>query len=288
MAFGFKKKNASYENESNIYKLISNIAVIGIFVSIAILVLGIAKIFKLNSFILGLIATIAIISIACWLVLPWIKRLTDGKNKNVAIVFISLIALCAVLWIISVYMIIHIYREAKAGGETISSLVSTLKFVKVTLIISLQFLMASLIAETVMRYKNRMIVFQAITYASNLYFDFFVTFFLCCLSVNLEDGLKVSDNIKLLGNKFAIVLFVLAIIYMIISNAIIKKQEEKRVARAMHQNYDIDGEKKAEPESVVQENSVEQRLESLKNMLDKNLITQEEYDKKREEILKDM
>lgn len=288
MAFGFKKKNASYENESNIYKLISNIAVIGIFVSIAILVLGIAKIFKLNSFILGLIATIAIISIACWLVLPWVKRLTDGKNKNVAIVFISLIALCAVLWIISVYMIIHIYREAKAGGETISSLVSTLKFVKVTLIISLQFLMASLIAETVMRYKNRMIVFQAITYASNLYFDFFVTFFLCCLSVNLEDGLKVSDNIKLLGNKFVIVLFVLAIIYMIISNAIIKKQEEKRVARAMHQNYDIDGEKKAEPESVVQENSVEQRLESLKNMLDKNLITQEEYDKKREEILKDM
>lgn len=288
MAFGFKKKNASYENESNIYKLISNIAVIGIFVSIAILVLGIAKIFKLNSFILGLIATIAIISIACWLVLPWIKRLTDGKNKNVAIVFISLIALCAVLWIISVYMIIHIYREAKAGGETISSLVSTLKFVKVTLIISLQFLMASLIAETVMRYKNRMIVFQAITYASNLYFDFFVTFFLCCLSVNLEDGLKVSDNIKLLGNKFAIVLFVLAIIYMIISNAIIKKQEEKRVARAMHQNYDIDGEKKAEPESVVQENSAEQRLESLKSMLDKNLITQEEYDKKREEILKDM
>lgn len=288
MAFGLKKKNASYENESNIYKLISNIAVIGIFVSIAILVLGIAKIFKLNSFILGLIATIAIISIACWLVLPWIKRLTDGKNKNVAIVFISLIALCAVLWIISVYMIIHIYREAKAGGETISSLVSTLKFVKVTLIISLQFLMASLIAETVMRYKNRMIVFQAITYASNLYFDFFVTFFLCCLSVTLEDGLKVSDNIKFLGNKFAIVLFVLAIIYMIISNAIIKKQEEKRVARAMHQNYDIDGEKKAEPESAVQENSAEQRLESLKNMLDKNLITQEEYDKKREEILKDM
>lgn len=288
MAFGLKKKNASYENESNIYKLISNIAVVGIFVSIAILVLGIAKIFKLNSFVFGLIATIAIISIACWLVLPWVKRLSDSKNKNVSLVFISLIALCAVLWIISVYMIIHIYREAKSGGETISSLVNTLKFVKVTLIISLQFLIASLIAETVMRYKNRMIVFQAITYASNLYFDFFVTFFLCCLSVTLEDGLEVSDKIKFLGNKFVIVLFVLAIIYMIISNAIIKKQEEKRVARAVHQNYNIDGDKKVEPESVVQENSAEQKLESLKNLLDKNLITQEEYDKKREEILKDM
>lgn len=287
MAFGVKKK-ISQENENNIYKLISNIAIIGIFVSVAILVLGISKIFKFNSFVFGIVATIAIISIACWLVLPWIKRLGDEKYKKISLVFISLIVICAVLWIISVYMIIHIYIEVKADKNTVSSLVRTLKFVKVTLIISLQFLMASLIAETIMRYKNRMIVFQIITYASNLYFDFFITFILCCMSVNAENGIKFSDNVKLVTNKFAIVLFVLAVIYMIISNAIVKKQEEKRVARAMNQNYNLEGDKKIDGETVAQENSPEQRLELLKNMFDKNLITQEEYDKKREEILKDM
>lgn len=43
-----------------------------------------------------------------------------------------------------------------------------------------------------------------------------------------------------------------------------------------------------EPEEPVQSNDVESRLKNLKSLLDKNLISKEEYDKKTDEILKDL
>ncbi len=280
------------DNENRLYKLVSNIAVIGIFTSIAILVLGIFKIFTMTSFIFGIVATIAVISIACFLILPWVRRFGNGENKTISLVFMGLILVCAILWLVCIYMFIGIYNKAKVDGFDSKSLLNSLNFVKITLVISLQFLMASLIAETVIRYKSKMIIFQAITYLSNLFFDFYITFFLCCLSIS-GDGIDLSDKVKILGNKVMLVLFIISIIYMAVSNAIMKKQEAKRMELAVQSGFNIDGTKKQtqpkQTEEVVEEvKKPEEKLESLKNMLDKNLITQEEYDKKREEILKDM
>ncbi|MBQ4542267.1 MAG: SHOCT domain-containing protein [Clostridia bacterium] len=245
----------------------------------------------MNSFIFGVVATIAVLSIACFLLLPWVRRFGKGENKKISLVFMSLIIACAVLWLVCVYMFIGIYNKSKVDGFDAKSLVTPLNFVKATLIISMQFLMASLVAETVIRYRKKMIVFQAITYLSNLFFDFYITFFLGCLSITSK-GMALSSKAKILGNKFMVVMFVISILYMAISSAIMKKQEAKRFTLAVQDNYDIDGQKRSkdqkteEVQPVVQ--SPEEKLESLKNMLDKNLITQEEYDKKREEILKDM
>lgn len=306
-----RKKEKDIQNgdeENGLYKLVSNIAVIGVFASVAVLVLGIFKIFKMNSFIFGIVATIAVLSIACFLLLPWVRRFGNGESKKIALVFMALILACAILWLICVYMFIGIYNKSKIDGFELKSLVPPLNFVKITLIISLQFLMASLVAETVIRYKKKMIVFQAITYLSNFFFDFYITFFLGCLSITTE-GLDLSSKAKILGNKFMVVMFVISIIYMAISSAIMKKQEAKRLVLAARDNYNIDGTRKSEKQRTVKEilgdkaekqveenqeaevqvsQKPEEKLESLKNMLDKNLITQEEYDKKREEILKDM
>ena len=302
-----RKKEKDIQNgddENRLYKLVSNIAIIGVFASVAILVLGIFKIFKMNSFIFGIVATIAVLSIACFLLLPWVRRLGNGESKKVALVFMALIIACAILWLICVYMFIGIYNKSKIEGFESKSLVTPLNFVKVTLIISLQFLMASLVAETIIRYKKKMIVFQAITYLSNLFFDFYITFFLGCLSIT-NKGMALSSKAKILGNKFMVVMFVISILYMAISSAIMKKQEEKRLVMAAHDSYNIDGTRKTEKQRTVKEmlgdkaesadveaevvsQKPEEKLESLKNMLDKNLITQEEYDKKREEILKDI
>ena len=306
-----KKKVKEIENgdsENRLYRLVSNIAIIGLFSSVALLVLGIFKIFKMNSFIFGIVAIIAVLSIACFLVLPWVRRLGNGENTKVSLVFVALILVCAIMWIVCVYMFIKIYDKSKIDGFELKSLVAPLNFVKTTLVISFQFFMASLIAETIIRYKNKMIIFQAITYISNLFFDFYITFFLCCLSIT-NDGLDLSEKAKILGEKTMIVAFVISILYIAISNAIMKKQEAKRFAMAVQDNYSIDGKRKTERQKTVkemlgekQENPAEEepvvevqvnqkpeeKLESLKIMLDKNLITQEEYDKKREEILKDV
>lgn len=289
-----KKQEKDIQNgdeDNRLYKLVSNIAIIGVFVSVAILVLGIFKIFEMNSFIFGIVATIAVLSIACFLLLPWVRRFGKGENKKISLVFMALIIACAVLWLVCVYMFIGIYNKSKVDGFDAKSLVTPLNFVKATLIISMQFLMASLVAETVIRYRKKMIVFQAITYLSNLFFDFYITFFLGCLSISNE-GMALSDKAKVLGNKFMVVMFVISIIYMAISSAIMKKQEVKRFTLAVQDNYDMDGQRRSKDEKTEEVQpavqSPEEKLESLKNMLDKNLISQEEYDKKREEILKDM
>ena len=74
------------------------------------------------------------------------------------------------------------------------------------------------------------------------------------------------------------VLFFLSIIYMLLSSKIMKSVDERRVSLANNkENLETTNQQK--PES---------RLEKLQSMLDNKLITQEEFDKKRKEILKDL
>lgn len=280
------KQNKNLEEQSKLYRLVSNISIFGVFIAVGLLVLGIFKIFTMNTFMFGVISTIAIISISCLLILPWIRIFEKGEQKKVAIIFMIFVLVCTVLWLISVYMGIGIYQKAKAGTDGKSSLINTLRFVKITLIVSLQFLMSSLIASTVIKYRNKMVIFQGITYLSNVFFDFYVTCFLLCLSISSDKGLEISEKIKFLGNKFIVVMFILSIIYMAISSKVMQSVEERRFKHVVEDNYNIDG--TARIEKPEQNNSLEEKLEALKNMFDKNLISQEDYDKKREEILKDM
>lgn len=285
-----RRKNRDFQNgekPSGLYRLVTNISIISVFVAVGLIVISVAGIIKMNTFLFGLIATIAIVSIACLLLLPWVRVYEKGEHKMIAIVFLVLIALCALLWLIAVYMGIGIYVKIRDNISADETGLATLKFVKVTLIISLQLLVASLIAGTIIRYKSKMLVFQIITYLSNLFFDIYVTCFLLCLSIVPEKGLQISKNIKLLGNKIALTLFILSILYMIISSKVMQVIESRRFRNAVEDNYEIDGSEKVQESAKTQE-SAEQKLESLKNMLDKNLISQEEYDKKKAEILNDM
>ncbi len=280
-----QKARMEGEKQGKLYRLVTNISIFGVFIAIALVVLGFAKIIKLNYFMFGVIATIAIISIACLLLLPWVRWYEKRENKTIPIVFIIFVAVCAVLWLICVYMGIGLYRKAVADTAESGSIYSMLKFVKIVLIVSFQLLIASMIANTVMRYGKKMIAFQAITYASNLFFDFYITYLLACVTIN-NDGFAIDEGIKLLGNKIMIVLVILSFLYMIISSKIMQNIEERRFKNAVEDSYDIDGEARKEVSQT--EDGVEARLEKLKNMLDKNLITQEEYDKKKEDILSDM
>ncbi len=284
--FRKRRKQQAREPESKLYQIVSNIAIVGIFIAVALLVLAVFKIFKTNTFMFGLIATIALLSIGCLMLLPWLKNFEKGINKKTSIVFMCFVIICTALWIICVFLILNLYSKSQADASN-TSLAGMLKFLKITLIISLQFMMSSLIASTIIKYKNKMIFFQAITYLSNLYFDFYVTFFLCCLTITPNEGLEIANSIKFLFNKLILVLFVLSIIYMFISSSIMKSVEAKRFKSAVEDNYEIDGTTKSNSNSQL-ETSPEQKLEKLKNLLDKNLITQEEYDKKKENILKDM
>ena len=287
-----EKQAASSEPKSKFYQIANNIAIFGSFIAIALFVLGLFKIIPMTSFMFGITSTIALISIGCLMILPWLRNFEKGRSKKISIVFMCLIAVCTLLWIICVYMGIDLFNKSKTESVSKESLLNTLNFVKITLIISLQFLTLSLIANTIIKYRKNMIVFQAITYLSNLFFDIYVTCFLLCIKISPTKGLEISKSISFLSNKVIVVLFILSIIYMILSSKIMQTIEERRLKFAVEEDYNFDGTKKdnldEQTEEQTEEQTPEERLEKLKSMLDKNLITQEEFEEKRKEIIKDL
>lgn len=293
-----EKQAMQSEPDSRLYRTISMTAILGSFVIAGLLVLAITKVFSMNSTIFGLLGTLGFFCIGCLLILPWIKKLEKGEFKKTSIVFLSFVVVCVLLWVISLWMGISIYNKIRDGAQTLSDkdVFSTLNFIKGTLIVSLQFMVVSVVATCATRYQKTLLLFQGITYLSYAYLDFYFTFFLACVKFNYEaKKIGISDSVSFLGNRFVITILILAVVYVIIANAIMKRVEMRKSQNAMEEMYKMSGnidEYKEKVNSVTQdqpqEKTVEERLAELKNMLDKELITNEEYEKKKEEILKDI
>ena len=283
------KESQNQEPQSKLYKIVHNISIFGTFTAIGVIVLAIFGLIKLSTFLFGFTATVVLISVACLMILPWLKIFEKGQHKKTAIVFMCFVIVCTILWLVCLYLGIYIYEGIKAETANKNTLLNTLNLIKITLIISLQFIVASLVASTIIKYKKQMLLFQIITYISNLFFDLYLTCFLLCITISSEKGLIISENISFLFNKVVLALFALSIIYMALSSKIMQNVEAKRFKNAIDENYDIYGAQINKPENNEESpNSAESRLEKLKTMLDKKLITQEEFDEKRKEIIKDL
>ena len=100
-----------------------------------------------------------------------------------------------------------------------------------------------------------------------------------------------------------VTLFVLAVVYILISRVVMKSVENRRMKNMIDDaatkerrgtNSPVTLQENdqmpvnSEPVSAAAVATPTEKLAHLKEMLDQNLITQEEYDKKKEEILKDM
>ena len=291
-----EKQAMQSEPDSMLYRTISMAAILGSFVIAGLLVLAITKVFAMNSTIFGLLGTLGFLCIGCLLILPWIKKLEKGEFKKTSIVFLCCVGVCVLLWIISLWMGVGIYNKIRDGVGSDKELFNTLNFVKGTLIVSLQFMVVSVVATCATRYQKTLLLFQGITYLSYAYLDFYFTFFLACVQINYESKkIGISDSVSFLGNRFVITILILALVYVVIANAIMKRVEMRKSQNAMEEMYKMSSnidEYKEKINSVTQdqpqEKTVEERLAELKTMLDKELITKEEYEKKKEEILKDI
>lgn len=279
----------SIKNKEKLYKSIQTIAIVGLLGAVSLLVLGIGDIIPFSSGLLVLIGVIATICGCCLLACPWIRRLENNDLKILCFVFLGLIAVVCILWIICIFQIQRIYKIS--NDETISdevadkTMLGILKFFKASAIISIQFVTASTIASTLAKYRKSYLPIQVIMYASHIFVDFYVTFFMCCITT-VNGDLKINDNISILWSKFMVILFVLALLYVIITNAVLKRIEGKRITNltedvAMSQAYT-----QSSPESKTE--SAEEKLLSLKTFYEKELITKEEYEAKRSEIIKKM
>ncbi len=292
--FNNRFHSSAGEKEGKVYKILTTVALVGIFLAVGILVVGLAQNFLTAgvSLTLGLIATICLSIILC---LPWIKKLENNKYRITSIVFLAIIGLCALLWLISCFVIYAMYQNAKS--ESAAGLTGSLRFLKVVLILTIQFICAQTIATTIINYQKNYIVFQVIMYISNVFVDLYVTCFLLCIAIKDGTGgspeLFINDQfISFLFTPAMYTLFALFLVYTAICSGIlnrIQRGKQKIAAEVIENNNNVSVTETNEVKPArLSKEEIKARLENLKDMLDSGLITQEEYDARRGEILKEI
>ncbi len=284
-----EKQDKKLEPDSKLYRTLNLTAIIGIFVIVTVLIISIFGYIKMRAWLFGILCTMAMACVGLLLCLPWVKRFEKNDFKKTAIVFMSFVAVCTLLWIICVWLGVGVYKKIGGDGaedEFVKSLIKTLNFIKITLILSVQLMVASVVGTCITKFRKTMLAFQGVTYLSYLFLDFYLTFFLACIQINTETNkIDISNNISLLGNKFMIMMLVLMLAFVAISNIIINRSQERHAKEYVDETYRKSVDEKP---TVPVEETAEDKLAKLKNMYEKELITKEEYEQKRSDILKDM
>ena len=271
----------------NLFKLLQNVAVVGLF-----LVIGLGILFGTNLLprTMGAIEFTIMVGLALigvLLVLPWAKYLEEKQYKIVSLIFLISTAVCVLLWEISTLLIFGAIRSENANK-------GMLHLIRITLLISFQVVIASFIGKFVIKYHTKYIPFQAITYLSMVYIDFWLSTLLFGGSIN--KGFEVvPETLNIVWNRTAGALMILACVYLITSLTVISNARRRRVrnsilGRGRIVNRDIglmdlndDDDDELEPKANLDQTEVQ--LEKIKAMFDKGLITKEEYDAKRQAII---
>lgn len=279
------KQKLSHEK---VYRLIQTIAVICMFASVALAIMMAFQVIKYTPAILAIVLVILVISVSCMMVLPWVKQLSKGEFKVLCYVMFAIAAISCVLWTADVIVAVNL---ATTINKDVANAVifGQLRFIKISLIITFQLIVTSLIASFVVKYRKTMIAFQVITYISNLYIDFYGSYALTCV-VSTNDGLQFIGNTNFITNKISIMFAVMALAFVTISNAVVRSMDKRKRRDALAPMFESQDKQDAQASTqstndVKDGKPVQQKLKELKNLLDNNLITEEEYAKKRDELI---
>ena len=279
-----------------IYKTISSISIAGIFVAVGILVFALTGYLKLSPALFGLVFSIAVLCMGLVTTLPWVRRIEKNQVKKLSFLFIGFIGLCALLWLIAIWVVVGLINAGDAITD--NAIAGTMLFVQITVVLSMQLLISTFIGNMILRFGKELIPFQVVTGISYLFLDFYITFALLCIRINPAiPELTVAESISLLGSRFMITLLILSLAFMGVSAGVMKSIETRRIRHTTEILIDknsplfenVDGEQSS-TQSTSEQNkeSSQDRLEKLKNLYEQNLITEEEYNAKRADILKDM
>ena len=291
-----QKANNDYIQGGKLYRTIYTISILGLFAAAGFLVVGIMQGFMSAGLCLFL-AILAIICLCSTLSLYWIRYIEKKMYMKVSIAMLSLLGFAAILWISIAIVVYSMYVQGKAG--TIGEPRLRMTFIQVALILSFQIFEALLITSTLIRYKKNYIVFQVIMYVSNLFVDFWFSTLFSCFNFTGTGKLFNLDRAAFLTKPGMITTLVLFIVYVAICNAVLRSLENRRTRNLSQDIFEaetinpVGGQAPNETESQIggqprQTESEEEKLAKLKTMFEKNLITEEEYNKKRAEIIDKM
>lgn len=291
------------------YNMVKGFAILGVFAAFAILIFtGVLNTMAFSLY--GLGVTILVISISALCTLPWVRRMEKKNFVKTSIVFLSLTGAFCVLWIVCSWLSVGLIEKSVNSSVEEAALTSTLTFIKIAFICSLQFVFASIIGNGILKYRKSLVAFQIVAYVSYLILDFYITYLFARTQI-VHGGLQFDQSLGFITSKIGIALLVVSLVFMAVSTIVMNSVERKKIMQTADQiyrkaindidkdsyNYDASEEvedadetpqKETKAPEKAAELSSEEKLEKLKNMYDKQLITKEEYEKKKSDILNNM
>ena len=283
--------------DGKLYNMIRLIAITVILIAVVLVILEIPifGILKLGTTANGIIFSIGVVGVGGFVALPWVRvfeAFKDKRYKITAIVFLAVVGVCVILWIVCVWLIIGLVEKGISGAsdEMIKDLLSSLKVIRAAIIVSLQFIVASYIAKNIIKYNKTLLPYQVLAGASQIYIDFYMCLLLTAVTITTE-GVELSSTAVFLTNMWVHALLAIFIVIAIFPNMVFRRVDKRRLleARSAANNGAVDAKPDNKATETVPDNadgaSVDEKLNKIKELLDKGLITQEEYDKKREDIL---
>ncbi len=297
-------------------RILSSGGVVGLFASVGLIVLAVTSPLSFSPGVLCAVAVIACLCIGCALATPWVNYLETKQHVKLSWIFLGFVIGCTLLWVVSCFVVLAMYNRIKANGG-MESIVGLMWFIRIALVITFQFITSTFIASNIIKYGKKMIAFQVIAYISNLFVDVYFTMAAFALNFNLaKKTITFNTSIaEALISPTMLTLIALALAYVLLSNSIIKRingettgsynrnNRRNRGSRStlggmlmdsVVENLAADaelGQQATQPKTAPKEkktNNVADKLTQLKEMYDQQLITKEEYEQKRADILKDL
>ncbi|MCH5155309.1 MAG: SHOCT domain-containing protein [Clostridiales bacterium] len=251
--------------------------------------------------------------------LPWItqferdrRKAANGEKvaawrKYVVFGFWGLIGVCTLLWIISVFVlgdgIKLVIEYAKLNSDEIPNFDKPFKMLRTSIIVTMQVAIGSVIATSTMRYGKKYMMLRVIIYVALLYLDFWFTWFVGGVTIY-----RLTHTFTPISNTLLWVLAVMATVALATAGGIFGAQARRKEIELFMKgdmkaltegDVDlIDTEAhsdvgKAEPFAPApapkpETKDPEQQLTKIKELFDKGIITEEEYQAKRKDIIDKM
>ena len=274
------------------YRLITTFVILGLFFDVGFLTLGIMEgWFVAAPFMILLLAIIGILCMSAVLSLLWIRHLEKHELKTLSFVMLGILGFAAILWIAIASVIYSLIRNPE--GNTLAKM----NFIRIGLILSFQVVEAIIISSTWARYRKNYLVFQIIMYVSNLFVDLWFSLLFAAIDLSGTEVVLREGITKLIFSHGMITMLVLFVVYVIISNSILKTIEDRRMRQIRYDltqaadNGEFDAPTDADANAdatPVATDTTEAKLEKIKDLYDKKLITEEEYNAKKAKILEEM
>lgn len=256
------------------------------FILVGILVLGIMDVITLNRFMIDSLLILGIICFGCIACFPATKILSKDRKNIYAYIILGLTGLTCLLWIIFVFVgqsfIDYIVSSDSVDFSTLHGIWG---YTKITIFITIQTSLASLVVSYLHTLKKEYLAFQIVMYISNFIVDLWLSILILSVGVN-ETGLTFAGS-WLINSKLSITIFVLATSFSILAGAIMKTIIKKRTKDIVLEKDTLVKTVK-DNNAMVDTNSIENRIRKLDELREKGVITEQEYADKKAEILKEI